>query len=76
MIGIWRALTVKVQPKKLDAFGHFVEKGGQGIFSCFSHLPTDLTNKGPSDGYLMTTLTNDQSEEENRFFVPVSQTSV
>lgn len=74
-------MTVKVQ-LKLDVLGHFVEKGGQAIF-CFSHLLTDLTNEGPSDGCLVTTLstkgltlTNDQAEEESRFFVPVSDISV
>lgn len=58
MIGIWRALAVKVQPKNLDALGHLVEKGGQGIFSCYSHLLTDLTNKGPPDW-----LFNDNSDQ-------------
>jgi len=83
VIRIWRSLTIKVQAKKLDVLGHFVEQGGQAIFSCFSHLLTDLTKKSLCDTFLVTTLntegltlTSDKAEEENRFFIPALQTSV
>lgn len=82
MIRILRALIVKHTRKEIDVLGRFVEKNGGPSF-CFSHLPADLTNKGPFDGHFMmilntkgVILTRDQAEEDNGSFAPVWKTSV
>lgn len=71
-----------MKKNSLDILGYFVEKDG-GLIICFSHLLTDLANKGPFDGHLMMILntkdlilTGDQAEEDNGCFVPVWKTSV